>query len=74
MTITANILGAAVQLSGNPVWIKCTGGSAPAGSSNYTLLLKIISQDGKLDGAPYTDAIMPDNLSLIHISEPTRPY
>jgi len=50
-----------VQLSGNPVWIKCTGGSAPAGSSNYTLLLKIISQDGKLDGAPYTDAIMPDN-------------
>lgn len=79
MTISANILGAAVQLSGNPVWVECTGGSAPAGSSNYKILLKVISQDGKLDGAPYTDGIVPDanGEALFNISgyvdQPVKP-
>jgi hypothetical protein len=61
MAITANVLGEAVQLTGNPVWVECSGGSKPAGSSNYNILLKVISEDGKLDGAPFTDAIAPDS-------------
>ena len=61
MTITATITGEAVQLSGNPVRIQCTGGSVPAGASEYKILLKVISEDGKLDGAPFTDAIAPDD-------------
>lgn len=60
MAITATISGGDVQLTGNPVWVQCTGGSAPAGSSEYKILLKIISQDGKLYGAPFIDAIAPD--------------
>jgi hypothetical protein len=60
MTILATILGGAVQLSGNPVEIKCTGGSAPSGSSNYQIILKIISEDGKLEFFPKTDAKDPD--------------
>jgi len=60
MAITATILGDTVQLTGNPVKIKCTGGSAPAGSVNYEILLKIISADGNLDGAPFTRAKAPD--------------
>jgi len=58
--ITATILGDTVQLTGNPVRIKCTGASVPAGSVNYEILLKIISADGNLDGAPFTRAKAPD--------------
>ncbi len=61
MAITAQILGGPVQLTGNPVWIKLSGGSQPAGTSDYKLLLKVISEDGKLDGAPFIDAIAPDS-------------
>jgi hypothetical protein len=61
MAITAEILGGAVQLTGNPSWIKVSGGFAPPGTSDYKLLLKVISEDGKLDGAPFTDAIAPDS-------------
>lgn len=61
MAITATITGGDVQLSGNPVEIECTGGSAPAGSYDYKILLKIISEDSKLFGAPFTDAITPDS-------------
>lgn len=60
MAITATIQGGAVQLSGIPVWIHCTGGAAPADSSGYKILLKIISTDGQLIGAPHIDAISPD--------------
>jgi len=61
MSITAEILGGAVQLTGNPAWIRLSGGSQPDGTSDYKLLLKVISQDGKLDGAPFIDAIAPDS-------------
>jgi hypothetical protein len=60
MAITATILGEAVQLAGNPVEIKCTGGSIPEGTTNYKILLKVISEDGKLTNFPKTDAITPD--------------
>jgi len=60
MSITTTIHGGAVQLSGNPVWIQCTGGAAPAGASDYKILLRVISQDSKLYGAPFEDACEPD--------------
>jgi hypothetical protein len=60
MSITAEILGGAVQLTGNPAWIRLSGASQPDGTSDYKLLLKVISQDGKLNGAPFIDAISPD--------------
>lgn len=60
MAITVQILGEDVQLSGNPVEILCTGGSTPAGSKNYQILLKIISQDGKLENFPKTAVVTPN--------------
>ncbi|WP_297095612.1 hypothetical protein [uncultured Draconibacterium sp.] len=60
MAIAVNILGGLVQLTGNPVEIKCSGAAAPAGSSDYKILLRVISQDGKLEGAPFEDAKAPD--------------
>lgn len=60
MAITVNITGGLVQLTGNPIWINCSGGSAPAGSSGYKILLKVISEDDKLDGAPFIIPIAPD--------------
>lgn len=61
MAITTTIYGGNIQLTGNPIWIKLSGGSAPVGSSEYKLMLKVISEDGKLAGAPFTDAISPDS-------------
>lgn len=60
MSITATIPGGAVQLTGNPVYINCSGGLAPVNSSEYKIMLKIISTDGVLNGAPFVDAITPD--------------
>ncbi len=60
MSITATISGGLVQLTGNPVRIQCTGGSIPADASDYKIMLKIISEDGKLNGAPFIDAIAPN--------------
>jgi len=34
MSITANILGGAVQLTGNPVWIKLSGANQPDGTTD----------------------------------------
>jgi len=62
MSITATVAGGAVQLTGNPVIINCTGGSVPSGASEYMILLKIISADGKLEGAPLTEGVIPDTL------------
>ena len=59
MAISATVTGGAVQLTGNPVFVNCAGASIPFGASEYMVLLKIISQDGKLDGAPMIDAITP---------------
>lgn len=61
MAISAEISGGAVQLTGNPCRVKVTGGSPPAESYNYKLLLKLESEDGKLAGAPFVDAIAPYN-------------
>jgi len=58
--IIATVTGGAVQLTGNPVIINCTGGTHPTYFTEYMILLKTISQDGKLNGAPFTDAITPD--------------
>jgi hypothetical protein len=60
MAITATVTGGAVQLTGNPVFVNCAGASIPAGASEYMILLKILSPDTKLEGAPLTDAIIPD--------------
>ena len=59
MAITAIVTGGAVQLTGNPVIINCSGASIPAGASEYLVLLKIISEDGKLEGAPLIDGTTP---------------
>lgn len=60
MALSLSIPGGAVQLSGNPIWCKVSGASAPAGSRNYELLLKITSTDGVLKGGPFIDSIAPD--------------
>lgn len=61
MAITATIQGGAIQLSGNPVRISCSGASIPENASDYMILLKIINTDGKLYGAPFVDSIAPDD-------------
>ena len=58
--ITATVTGGAVQLTGNPVFINCAGASIPSGAYEYMITLKIISPDNKLEGAPLTDAIIPN--------------
>ena len=60
MSLTITILGGDVQLSGNPVRIKLSGGTKPPATTNYKYLFRIISQDGKLYGAPFEEAIAPD--------------
>lgn len=59
MALTITINGE-FHLSGNPIFVTLSGGSAPVGSSDYKLLLKIESADGDLIGAPFVDAIAPD--------------
>jgi hypothetical protein len=61
MSITATIPGGAVQLTGNQVRIYCTGGAAPVNSSEYEIMCKVISQDGKLPGAPFIDSVAPNS-------------
>ena len=58
--ITATVTGGAIQLTGNPVIVNCAGGTHPTYNTEYMILLKIISQDGKLPGAPFIDSIEPD--------------
>jgi len=60
MAITATVLGGAVQLTGNPVIVNCTGASKPYGAYEYMITLRTISQDNKLPGAPFHDAVTPD--------------
>lgn len=48
------------HLSGNRIWVKATSSGAPAGSTNYKILLKIVSADNVLFGGPFVDAIAPD--------------
>lgn len=60
MAITATVTGGLVQLTGNPVFINCTGASVPSGASEYMVLLRTISADGVLQGAPFVDAKEPN--------------
>ena len=61
MALTITIPDGDVQLTGNAVRVEIAGGSAPGGSEEYKLLLKIISTDSKLFGGPFIDAITPDS-------------
>jgi hypothetical protein len=61
MALSAIILNGSVQLTGNPAWINVTGASAPSGSSLYKLLLKVESTDDDIVGAPFVDAIPPND-------------
>lgn len=47
------------HLTGNPIRVNITGATAPAGSIDYRVLLKIESVDGLLVGAPFIDAKIP---------------
>jgi len=60
MALTATVTGGAVQLTGNPVIVNCSGASTPSGASEYMILLRTISQDGKLPGSPFEDSKTPD--------------
>jgi hypothetical protein len=68
--ITATVTGGAVQLTGNPVIINCSGGSVPSGASEYMILLQILSPDGKLEGAPLISGSIPypDGSAIFDIS------
>lgn len=61
MAITITIPDGPVQLSGNQVLVKASGGAAPGGSEEYRITLRVASTDGKLFGAPFIDAIAPDS-------------
>lgn len=61
MSLLTTIKGGPVQLSGNPIEILVSGASIPAGASNYKIMLRTISQDGNLYGAPFKDAKAPDS-------------
>ena len=60
MSLTTTILGGAVQLSANPIRIKISGGTQPPDTSKYKYLFRVISEDGKLYGAPFEEAVAPD--------------
>jgi len=49
-----------INLSGNPVEVTISGGTIPAGATNYEYVLKVESTDGKLVGAPFKSANAPD--------------
>ena len=61
MAISITIPDGTVQLTGNQVLIKASGGAAPSGSEEYRITLRVASTDSKLFGAPFIDAIAPDS-------------
>ncbi len=61
MSITiSNIANTDTKLSGNKIRVKATTSGAPAGATDYKILLKIVSVDDILFGSPFIDAIAPD--------------
>jgi hypothetical protein len=60
MSITVTV-PTGLTLSGNPVWVTATGPEAPAGATNYKFAIKIESTGGELTGAPFYDAVPPDD-------------
>ncbi len=63
--ILSGITNSSTHLSGNPIQILVISSGAPAGSSAYEVLLKIESNDGELEGAPFIDADTPDADGLV---------
>lgn len=59
MALTLSVPAGSFHLSGNPLWVKIEGASPPAGSTGYKVLLRIISVDGDLAGAPFVDGKAP---------------
>lgn len=59
MALTLTVPSGNFHLSGIPLWVKVEGAVIPPGSINYKVLLKIISIDGDLIGAPFTDGKAP---------------
>lgn len=49
------------HLSGNPIIVTAATSEIPAGASDYKILLRIVSTDGVLVGAPFEAAITPDD-------------
>jgi hypothetical protein len=60
MALSVDIPGGTIQLSGNPIWVEVSGGSAPADSEDYKIMLRIADAGSNLMGAPFIDAIPPD--------------
>lgn len=65
MATITGIASQSTHLSGNPIELTVTGSGAPAGSSGYQLLLKVVSADGELPGGPFIDAITPASDSAL---------
>src|SRR5690606_5045527 len=66
MSVTlSGITPSSTHLSGNPIQVLVTSSGAPAGSSAYEVLLKIESNDGELEGAPFIDADTPNADGLV---------
>lgn len=61
MAITVTISNG-IQISGNPIWVNLEGAAPPVGATMHRHILKIESNDGKLTGAPFYDAIAPNAL------------
>ncbi len=59
MALTLTVPAGSFHLSGNPLWVKIEGATPPAGSTLYKVLLRIISVDGDLAGAPFVDGKAP---------------
>ena len=59
MALSLSVPAGSFHLSGNPLWVKIEGASPPAGSTSYKVLLRIISVDGDLAGAPFVDGKAP---------------
>ncbi len=56
---TLTVPSGTFHLSGNPIRVLVSGATAPAGCTDYKVLLKITSTDGLLEGGPFIDAIAP---------------
>ena len=71
MSITiSEIADTSTHLSGNIIQVKATTSGIPSGASEYRIMLKIVSVDNLLFGAPFIDAVAPDSsgVALFDIS------
>jgi len=59
MALTLTVPAGNFHLAGNPIRVVVTGAVAPVGSTNYKVMLKVISTDSLLMGTPFIDAIAP---------------